>query len=222
VRWCAPWEHRTKNRLDIYSISRYFYISKRMDEMADKQEIRKKILTLRNGMTPGEIAARSSLIIRRLTELRDLREASTLMAFLSFGSELLTDDLLRWGWKTGKRIVIPLCRPEDRGLTPCLLGSFAELEIGHYGIREPKAENIRPVPRGEIDAILVPAVALDRRGYRVGCGGGYYDRFLPEVPRAVRIGAAFACQIIAEIPADSHDVPVDRIVTENGDTPICP
>ena len=177
-----------------------------MDEMADKQEIRKKIRSLRDGMTPGEIAAKSGMIIRRLTELRDLREASTLMVFLSFGSEVLTDDLLRWGWEARKRMVIPL----------------AELEIGHYGIREPKAENIRPVPRGDIDAILVPAVAFDRRGYRVGCGGGYYDRFLPEVPRAVRIGAAFSCQIVAEIPADPHDVRVDRIVTENGVSPICP
>jgi 5-formyltetrahydrofolate cyclo-ligase len=182
--------------------------------MADKQEIRKKILALRDGMTQEEIAAKSGMIIRRLTELRELREASTLMVFLSFGSEVRTDDLLRWGWDAGKRIVVPLCRPECRGLTPCLLGSFAELETGHYGIREPKAEIVRPVLWEEIDAVLVPAVAFDRRGYRVGYGGGYYDCFLPEVPRAARIGAAFSCQIVAEIPADSHDVPADPIVTE--------
>jgi 5-formyltetrahydrofolate cyclo-ligase len=69
-----------------------------MDEMVDKQEIRKKILMLRNGMTPGEIAAKSGPIVRRLTGLREFREAATLMVFLSFGSEVLTDDLLRWGW----------------------------------------------------------------------------------------------------------------------------
>jgi 5-formyltetrahydrofolate cyclo-ligase len=193
-----------------------------MDEKTNKQAVRKKILALRNGMTPGEIAAKSSLIVRQLTELCDLREASTLMVFLSFGSEVLTDDLLRWGWEAGKRMVVPLCRPEDRELTPCLLGSFAELEIGHYGIREPKRGNIRPVPREEIDTILVPAVAFDRRGHRVGYGVGYYDRFLPEVPRAVRIGAAFSCQIVARVPEDPRDCPVGRIVTENGEMPICP
>ena len=185
-----------------------------MEEMAEKQEIRKRILKLRNAMTPEEITEKSGLIIRRLTELREFREASTLMVFLSFGSEVLTDDLLRWGWEAGKRMVIPLCRPEDRRLTTCLLCGFAELEAGHYGIREPKAEIVRTVPREEIDAVLVPAVAFDRRGYRVGYGGGYYDRFLPEVPRAARIGVAFSRQIVAEIPADSHDVPADRIVTE--------
>lgn len=182
--------------------------------MADKGEIRKKILDLRNAMLPEEIAAKSGVIVRRLTELREFRDASTLMVFLSFGSEVLTDDLLRWGWDAGKRIVVPLCRPEGRRLTPCLLGGFAELETGHYGIREPNAGIIRTVPQEEIDAVLIPAVAFDRRGYRVGYGGGYYDRFLPEVPRAARIGAAFSCQIVAEIPADSQDIPADRIVTE--------
>lgn len=185
-----------------------------MDEMADKREIRKKILAIRNGMSPAEIAVKSDSIVRELTGLRDFREASTLMVFLSFGSEVLTDDLLRWGWEAGKRMVVPLCSPQDRRLTPCLLDSFAELGIGRYGIREPKRENIQPASPEEIDAILVPAVAFDRRGYRVGYGGGYYDRYLPKVPRAVRIGAAFSCQIVAGVPADPYDVPVDRIVTE--------
>jgi 5-formyltetrahydrofolate cyclo-ligase len=193
-----------------------------MDEMDDKREIRKKILALRNAMTQGEITAKSDLIVRHLTGLCDLREASTLMVFLGFGSEVRIDGLLRWGWEAGKRIVVPLCRPEERGLTPSLLGIFAELEVGHYGIREPKQEKIRPVPREEIDAILVPAVAFDRRGHRIGYGGGYYDRFLPEVLRAVRIGAAFSCQIVPRVPEDPHDLPVDRIVTENGEMAICP
>jgi 5-formyltetrahydrofolate cyclo-ligase len=186
-----------------------------MDEMTDKREIRKKIMTLRNAMTPEEIEAKSGEIVRRLKGLREIRESSTLMVYLSFGSEVLTDDLIRWGWAEGKRIVVPFCHPESRVLTPCLLGGFVELETGHYGIREPKSERLRPVPLEEIDAVLIPAVAFDRQGRRVGYGGGYYDRFLPEIPRAARIGAAFACQIVAEILPDPHDVPADRIVTED-------
>lgn len=179
-------------------------------------------MSLRNGMTPEEIVAKSASIVRHLTGLRDLREASTLMVFLRFGSEVQIDDLLRWGWEAGKRIVVPLCRPDDRELTPCLIGSLAELEIGRYGIREPKREEIRPAPLEEIEAILVPAVAFDRRGHRIGYGGGYYDRFLPQVPKAVRIGAAFSCQIVARVPEEPHDLPVDRIVTEKGEMPIFP
>jgi len=186
-----------------------------MDEMTDKREIRKRIMTLRNAMTPEEIEAKSGEIVRQLKGLREIRESSTLMVYLSFGSEVLTDDLIRWGWDAGKRIVVPFCHPESREMTSCLLGGFTELETGHYGIREPKAERLKPVPREEIDAVLIPAVAFDRQGRRVGYGGGYYDRFLPEIPRSARIGAAFACQIVAEIPPDPHDVPADRIVTED-------
>lgn len=187
----------------------------KMDEMTDKREIRKRIMTLRNAMTPEEIEAKSGEIVRQLTELREIRESSTLMVYLSFGSEVVADGLIVWGWAERKRIVVPFCHPESRVLTPCLLGGFAELETGHYGIREPKDERMRPVPREEIDVVLIPAVAFDRQGRRVGYGGGYYDRFLPEIPRAARIGAAFACQIVAEIPPDPHDVPADRIVTED-------
>jgi len=187
-----------------------------MSDMDGKREIRKRILALRNAMPREEIAAASLEIVKKLTEMEEIRRASTLMVFLSFGSEVHTDDLIRWGWGEGKRIVVPLCCPETRELMPCRIDGFDELETGHYGIREPKASHLQPVPQREIDAVLIPAVAFDRRGCRVGYGGGYYDRFLPEVPRAAKIGAAFACQIVAEIPADPYDVTVDRIVTEKG------
>jgi 5-formyltetrahydrofolate cyclo-ligase len=187
-----------------------------MDAIDGKREIRRRILRLRNAMPPESITAKSDEIVRRLMELREIRDSSTLMVFLSFGSEVLTDDLIRWGWSEGKRIVVPLCRPESRELTPCRIDGFDELETGHYGIREPKAGRLRSVPRAEIDAVIVPAVAFDRRGYRVGYGGGYYDRFLPECPQAANIGAAFACQIVPEVPSDRYDLAVDRIVTEEG------
>ena len=187
-----------------------------MSDMDEKRGIRKRILELRNAMSLEAIAAKSGEIVRRLKELPEIRELSTLMVFLNFGSEVVTDGLIAWGWDAGKRIVVPLCRPASRVLTPCWIDSFADLETGHYGIREPKVDRLRVVPPGEIDAVLVPAVAFDRRGYRVGYGGGYYDRFLPKVPQAVRIGAAFACQIVPEVPIDRYDVQVERIATEEG------
>ena len=185
-------------------------------KMTDKNEIRKRVITLRNALPPEGIAAKSGEIVRRLTELQEIRGSSTLMVFLNFGSEVVTDGLIEWGWETGKRIIVPFCHPQSREMTPCLLGSFDDLEVGHYGIREPRADHLRVVPPGEIDAVLVPAVAFDRRGYRVGYGGGYYDRFLPKVPRAARIGVVFACQIVPEVPIDRYDIQVERIVTEEG------
>ena len=72
----------------------------------------------------------------------------------------------------------------------------------------------KPVAAAEIDAILVPAAAFDRRGHRIGYGGGYYDRFLPRATRAVKIGVAFAVQIVEALPEEGHDRAVDAICTE--------
>jgi len=183
-------------------------------DTGSKSEIRKRLIAMRNAISREEIEGKSRVIQARLTELEEIRSALTLMIFLSFGSEVLTDDLILWCWGEGKRVCVPFCRPESRELTACRIDGFEELEMGHYGIREPNEDLLRPVDGGEIEAILVPAVAFDRRGYRVGYGGGYYDRFLPAAPQAAKIGVAFAAQIIGEVPVDAHDLPVDRIVTE--------
>lgn len=182
--------------------------------MNGKSEIRKRLLGLRNSLSSEKITAGSGEIVTRLMRIEEIRKASMLMVYVSFGSEVMTDDLIRWGWGEGKRVVVPFCRPESREMTACRIDGFDELETGHYGIRAPKAGRRRPVSGGEIDVVIVPAVAFDRRGYRVGYGGGYYDRFLPECPNAVKIGAAFACQIIEEIPVGPYDVKMGCIVTE--------
>jgi 5-formyltetrahydrofolate cyclo-ligase len=182
--------------------------------MNSKAEIRKRLLSLRNSQSIDEIMARSAEIVTRLVRIEEIRKASTLMVYLSFGSEVLTDDLIRWCWGEGKRVCVPFCRPKSRELTACRIDGFDELETGHYGIREPKEGLLRPIEGGDIEVIIVPAVAFDRRGYRIGYGGGYYDRFLPQASQAAKIGVAFACQIIEKIPVDGHDLPVDVIVTE--------
>jgi len=185
-----------------------------MEDIADKKELRKKILKIRNAMPIEERTAQSTIITGRLVELDDIRKAATIMVFLNFGSEVRTDGLISWGWERGKRIVAPLCFPETREMAPCVIHDFSDLETGHYGIREPKAAGALVVPHEEIDVVLIPAVAFDRQGRRVGYGGGYYDRFLPLVPRAARIGMIFSCQLVPEVKADLHDIPAQRIVTE--------
>ena len=182
--------------------------------MDNKGDIRKRILTLRDALSARESEARSRAIMERVASLPEVERAGTLMVYLSFGSEVYVDDLIRRGWAAGKRILVPFCRPECRELEACCIDTFAELEPGHYGIRAPRADRLKPVLPAEIDAVLVPAVAFDRRGYRVGYGGGYYDRFLLKVPHAATIGVAFAIQIVPAVPAGPHDVPVDMIATE--------
>lgn len=187
-----------------------------MDEMTDKREIRKRIMAARNAMPGGMIRTAGLAITEALKGMEPIRRASTLMVYLGFGSEVPTDDLIVWGWGEGKRIAVPFCYPEGREMIACRIDGFDELEEGRYGIRAPMADRLRQVPGGEIDAVVVPAVAFDRRGYRVGYGGGYYDRFLPTAPQAAKIGAAFACQIIQGVPVGPYDIKMDRIVTDEG------
>jgi 5-formyltetrahydrofolate cyclo-ligase len=187
-----------------------------MESVFDKKLIRKRILKSRNEMPVDERVMKSARIVERLKELPDIRNASTIMVFLNFGSEVETDGIIVWGWEMGKRMIAPLCFPETREMDPCIINDFSDLETGNYGIREPRAASARRVPHGEIDVVLIPAVAFDPRGQRIGYGGGYYDRFLPKVPRAGRIGVVFASQIIPEFNAGPYDTPAGLVVTEEG------
>jgi 5-formyltetrahydrofolate cyclo-ligase len=166
----------------------------------NKKKIRKDILSLRNALPKNELEAMSRNICRRFTGLPVVKDCSSVMIFLSFGSEINTDYLIEWLWQQGKRVLVPLCKPETREMDIIPITTFHDVEPGYFGIREPKRGLRPPVAREAIDLVVVP-------------GGGYYDRFLAgmDVPR---IGLAFSCQIIPEAPVDKYDLAVQGIVTE--------
>lgn len=205
--------------------------------MKEKKEIRRQVLALRDSLTAREVEAKSRAVVERLIGLAEVREARTLMVYLAFAKEVNLDGLIEWGWGQQKRIAVPHCRPDTWSLTACRIDCFAELAPGHYGIRAPRDGGQRPITPEEIDAVIVPGAAFDRRGYRIGYGGGYYDRFLRTTAAASPIGAAFSCQLVPAIPLEPHDIPVCVVVTEGetiitqgknrfanrpGRTPICP
>jgi 5-formyltetrahydrofolate cyclo-ligase len=179
----------------------------------NKKQIRKDILSLRNALPKTELEAMSRNICGRFTRLPVVENCASVMIFLSFGSEINTDYIIEWLWEKQKKVLVPLCKPEAREMDIIPITTFDDLEPGYFGIREPKRDLRPPVDKEAIDLVVVPAVAFDRRGYRVGYGGGYYDRFLAgmDVPR---IGLAFSCQIIPEAPVDQYDLAVQGIVTE--------
>jgi 5-formyltetrahydrofolate cyclo-ligase len=181
----------------------------------NKKKIRKDILSLRNALPRTELAAMSRRICRSFIHLPMLSDCSSVMIFLSFGSEINTDDIIRWLWQQKKKVFVPLCKPETREMDIIPITTFADVEPGYFGIREPKRELRTPVAKAEIDLIAVPAVAFDRSGYRVGYGGGYYDRFMTGL-NVPKIGLAFSCQLIPEVPVDKYDQAVQGIVTEQG------
>ncbi len=180
---------------------------------AEKKKIRKEILAVRNALPQEQIEAMSQAICRRFAALPVVQGCSSVMMFLSFGSEVITDYIIEWLWGKKKHVFVPLCKPATRELEIYPLASYADVKPGYIGIREPIKDGRPAADKKIIDLVVVPAVAFDRRGYRVGYGGGYYDRFLAgtNVPT---VGLAFSCQIIPEAPVDAYDRSVQGIITE--------
>lgn len=155
---------------------------------------------------------RSAEIERRLLALPEVRGARGVLVFASFGTEVATDGIIRALHDAGARVFLPY-RGSER-LEAAEVGPGDPLVPSAYGPREPASP--RPVDPAEIDLVIAPGLAFDRRGGRLGYGGGDFDRYLGRIrPDATRIALAFADQVVPEVPTGAHDVPVDLVVTED-------
>ncbi|SDL28545.1 5-formyltetrahydrofolate cyclo-ligase [Natronincola ferrireducens] len=182
-----------------------------------KKHLRNQLLEKRDSLTESQILEKSSEVFRQLKDCPIYIKSQQVMLYLSFRSEVRTEDIIKDLFQQGKRVFIPLTLPKTRELIISeLLDVEKDLEIGNFGVLEPKKEAIRPVDPSILDLIIVPGVGFDQRGYRVGYGGGYYDRFLPKLdPSVPTVAPAFEVQLIDNVPTDSYDFPVQYIVTED-------
>ncbi len=180
-----------------------------------KKSIREQSHANRNALAEKDDL--SKLILARVMALPEYHAAKTVMFYVDVRSEVRTRQALPLALESGKRIIIPYC--VDGELELFHLESMEELELGMYRILEPKAElrsvAVKKIEVEELDLILVPGVAFDRRGGRTGHGKGYYDKLL-EHRRANTplVALAFECQMFPEIPMDDHDIYMDKVVTE--------
>ena len=180
----------------------------------EKQALRGRVLAQRDELSVPTRAADSLAISRRLQALPSLEPAHTVLLTLPFRSEwdtrALASDLLR----AGKRLAVPRVDRAARMLRLHAVDELvADIVAGHLGIPEPR-ETLPIIEPGEIDWVLVPGVAFDAAGRRLGYGGGFYDRLLPLIrDGAPRIAGAFDIQIVDEVPAGPHDRRVDAVVS---------
>ena len=137
------------------------------------------------------------------------------MFYVSFGSEVATHEMINRCFNTGKKVVVPLVDKQKRRLIPYRINSFDhDLTNGTMGILEPKKDRCREVLPKDVDIAIVPGLAFSEDGWRIGYGGGFYDRFLREL-KIKTVSLAFEMQIIDHLPFSPHyDVPVGCIVTE--------
>ena len=190
-----------------------------MNEAADsagqKRELRKRMLAARRSLSAETRAAYSEKITENLLSQQALAQAKTIFAYAATPDEVQTKTLLSRLLDMGKQVAIPWITGK-RTMEAALVPSMDALEIGDYGILTVREELREIVPPQKIDCVVVPGVAFGRDGTRLGMGGGYYDTFLPKTAAAVKIAAAFQCQIVETIPSFPHDCGVDWIATEQG------
>jgi 5-formyltetrahydrofolate cyclo-ligase len=181
-----------------------------------KKAIREQAHANRNALADKD--ERSKLICERLIALEEYQSARTVMYYVDVRSEVRTRHYLPAALGHAKRIVVPYCVEGELELF--LLTSMAQLATGAFRILEPRAE-LRSLPEmrvavEELDLIIVPGVAFDRRGGRLGHGFGYYDKLLQHArPDTPLVALAFECQLFDEAPMEAHDVYMDRVVTES-------
>jgi 5-formyltetrahydrofolate cyclo-ligase len=174
------------------------------------------MLALRNSKPVVELDSLSREVESRLLELPVMRKAKTVSTYLHIGSEVRTSGIVNWAISNGKRIIVPVTdRANLRLVFSEIRQPTKELGRGFRGIPEPKPEFRRPVRLEEADVVLVPGVAWDQRGYRIGYGSGYYDRSINALQsQPTKLGLAYEFQIVPVLPRTRFDRRVDKIVTE--------
>ncbi len=177
-----------------------------------KKQIRTHVLNRRNAIHPLEQIEYSAKIILNLTSSNPWKNAKSVMLYMSIGSEVFTLPLLSKAIEESKKIILP--KVKGKHIIPIEVNEKFKLISSFGGILEPEAEEVYT---GTIDLCIVPLVAFDDKGYRLGYGGGYYDRFLKEYESKIKLklGLAYEKQKIEGIPAEEHDVTLDAICTEN-------
>jgi len=181
-----------------------------------KKEIRKNILQRKDTFSNEIVREKSLAMLDTLSKIDFYKNANNVMLYISFGKEVTMKPIIDDLQNRGKRVFIPVTVPATKALIVSELKSYEDdLVVGHFGIMEPKEEALRPVEPSILDLVIVPGVAFDKNGYRIGYGGGYYDRFLPRLPeKTTTISLAFEMQLIDKIPTSQYDLPVQYIITE--------
>jgi 5-formyltetrahydrofolate cyclo-ligase len=178
-----------------------------------KSDIRQRALKVRRSLTSDEVRSLSGLVAQRLFRLPEFSTAGTIATYVAKSEEVQTARLIDSALAAGKRVLVPRALPESSNLAFAEIHSISELSPGHFGVLEPQA-GATQVPLSASDAVIVPVVAWDEEGNRIGYGKGYFDRALAGSFRAPKIGLAFESQRVQGVPRSPDDVALDIMVTE--------
>jgi 5-formyltetrahydrofolate cyclo-ligase len=179
-----------------------------------KKDIRSTILKKRSNMPLSEVIEKSKRIKEQVFHMEEYKEAKTILLYVSYDNEVCTHEMIKESLAMKKQVVVPKTDMNNRTIICSSLTSWDNLIPGAYTILEQRQECVNEVPPESIDLMIIPGVAFDSHGNRIGHGLGYYDRLLEKKMRTHCLGLAFEIQIVKNIPTEKHDVKVEKIVTE--------
>ena len=178
----------------------------------DKRALRRHIGEKKRAMSAAEIEARSAALAEKLYATDEWRLAKSVYAYMAFNQEVRTRPVIERAWAEGKRVAVP--KVVGGELRFIWLGNFSELAPqGAFGIPEPVDDF--PIADDDSALVMMPGLAFERQGHRVGYGGGYYDRWLAAHPGHPTVALCFGFQVVDGIEAEAHDMAVDRIIADD-------
>lgn len=179
-----------------------------MDKIALRNEVREALAT----MTAVTYRNQSFAVAKKVLQESSIQEAKTIGLTISNRPEVDTIHLIEALWQLGKNVAVPKCNAKTREMKFYVIESFAQLETVYMHLREPIPDDCEFVDAHEMDVLLVPGVVFDVRGYRIGYGGGYYDRYILNYSGKL-LSLLFDEQLREEVPIEAHDCPVSVLLT---------
>ena len=189
-----------------------------MEIEKQRSSLRKRILALRRAQSSRDIEKKSGDIRGKLSTFVPFCQAETILFYLAMKDEVQTEKMIEESLQKGKRVVAPSIDWQRKEILPSEIKDLTkDIEIGVLKIPQPKNNLYSPFSPVNIDMVIVPGVVFDRKGNRLGFGGGFYDRFLGKLSDKTELVAlAFELQLVENVPSQSHDVAVDYLITERG------
>ena len=174
----------------------------------DKQALRKEIRDKKRAMTEAEIVAASQRLAELFVASEAYRQAKTIYGYLPYNQEVRTVPMLQHALADGKRVAVPKCYGDEMRFI--YLEDLSQVEKGYCGIPEPVADE--PIAEDETALVLMPGLAFDPQGHRMGYGGGFYDKFLEKEPNHPTIALCYEFQMLEHLETEAHDIPVDTVL----------
>ena len=174
----------------------------------DKTELRKAIRQRKRAMTEEEIIAKSEALGKLFTQSEAYQNAKTIYGYLPYNQEVRTVPMLEQALADGKRVALPKCYGEEMRFI--YMDDLRKVEKGYAGIPEPIADG--PVADDETALVLMPGLAFDPQGNRMGYGGGFYDKFLAAEPNHPTLALCYDFQMLPHLETEEHDIPVDVVL----------